>query len=359
MSLLNDALRQAEQRQNKPQVSAAYTGQTAEAKSGSRAVPVLIVLLVLALLAAGVAWWLLAKNSAEPTLEATETVAQSEPVQPQPIKPAEPEPVAAPEPAATIAEPVTVEAPKPEPAVKVAEAPKQPEPVAAAPAPKKEPQPEVRPEPQQEVEVAAEEPAPVAQVKQSRETPQAIDLRTSRELQRLLASGDNVAAENMLTRVTESQPAPNSREIFAREMLVQGMAGRALEWLPQSLASEYAGLRLLRARALLEQGNLDTAVATLQSRVPPVADGIEYRVTLATLLQQAGEAEESAGHWSELIAYDDSRGAWWLGLAIALETGGRTRSAVQAYAQAATLPGLSPSLADYARQRLNALQAGS
>ena len=243
--------------------------------------------------------------------------------------------------------------------MKVAEAPKQPEPVAAAPAPKKEPQPEVRPEPQQEVEVAAEEPAPVAQVKQSRETPQAIDLRTSRELQRLLASGDNVAAENLLTRVTESQPAPNSREIFAREMLVQGMAGRALEWLPQSLAGEHAGLRLLRARALLEQGNLDTAVATLQSRVPPVADGIEYRVTLATLLQQAGEAEESAGHWSELIAYDDSRGAWWLGLAIALETGGRTRSAVQAYAQAATLPGLSPSLADYARQRLNALQAGS
>ena len=359
MSLLNDALRQAEQRQNKPQVSAAYTGQTAEATSGSRAVPVLIVLLVLALLAAGVAWWLLAKNSAEPAVEATETVAQSEPVQPQPIKPAEPEPVAAPEPAATIAEPVTVEAPKPEPAVKVAEAPKQPEPVAAAPAPKTEPQPEVRPEPQQEVAVAAEQPAPVAQVKQSRETPQAIDLRTSRELQRLLASGDNVAAENMLTRVTESQPAPNSREIFAREMLVQGMAGRALEWLPQSLTDEHAGLRLLRARALLEQGNLDTAVATLQSRVPPVADSIEYRVTLATLLQQAGEAEESAGHWSELIAYDDSRGAWWLGLAIALETGGRTRSAVQAYAQAATLPGLSPSLADYARQRLNALQAGS
>ena len=359
MSLLNDALRQAEQRQNKPQVSAAYTGQTAQATGGSRAVPVLIVLLVLALLAAGVAWWLLAKNSAEPTVETTETVAQIEPVQPQPIKPAEPEPVAAPEPAATIAEPVTVAAPKPEPAVKVAEAPKQPEPVAAAPAPKKEPQPEVRPEPQQEVEVAAEEPAPVAQVKQSRETPQAIDLRTSRELQGLLASGDNVAAENLLTRVTESQPAPNSREIFAREMLVQGMAGRALEWLPQSLAGEHAGLRLLRARALLEQGNLDTAVATLQSRVPPVADGIEYRVTLATLLQQAGEAEESAGHWSELIAYDDSRGAWWLGLAIALETGGRTRSAVQAYAQAATLPGLSPSLADYARQRLNALQAGS
>ena len=77
MSLLNDALRQAEQRQNKPQVSAAYTGQTAQTTGGSRAVPVLIVLLVLALLAAGIAWWLLAKNSAGPTIEATETVAPS------------------------------------------------------------------------------------------------------------------------------------------------------------------------------------------------------------------------------------------------------------------------------------------
>ncbi len=77
------------------------------------------------------------------------------------------------------------------------------------------------------------------------------------------------------------------------------------------------------------------------------------------LLQQAGQADEAAGHWSELIAYDDSQATWWLGLAIALETGGRINSAVRAYAQAAVLPGLAPSLADYARERLNALQAGS
>jgi MSHA biogenesis protein MshN len=263
--------------------------------------------------------------------------------------------------------------------VQVAEAPKQPEPVAAAPAPKTEPQPEVRPEPQQVVAVAADavvaekqpdtapeaatpetdKPAPVAQVKQARETPQAIDLRTSRELERLLASGNNTAAEQRLTELTGTQAAPQSREIFAREMLVQGMPGRALNWLPQSVTDDYAGLRLLRARALLEQGGLNQAVATLERRLPPVADAVEYRITLATLLQQAGEAEASAGHWSELIAYDDSRGAWWLGLAIALESGGRTRSAAQAYAQAVALPDLSPSLADYAQQRLNVLQAGS
>lgn len=196
-------------------------------------------------------------------------------------------------------------------------------------------------------------------VKQPRETPEAIDLRTSRELTRLLSSGRIVEAEQLLASLTESQPAPNSREVVARDLLVQGKTERALGWLPTEVTDDYAGLRLLRARALLAQGQLEQAVATLSARVPAVADQPEYRITLATLLQQVGQTEASAGHWAELIAYDDSRPAWWLGLAIALETGGRGRSAAQAYAQAAALPGLSPALADYARERLNALQAGS
>ncbi|MBQ93461.1 MAG: MSHA biogenesis protein MshN, partial [Marinobacter sp.] len=85
---------------------------------------------------------------------------------------------------------------------------------------------------------------------------------------------------------------------------------------------------------------------------------VEYRVTLATLLQQAGRNTEAARHWSALIAEDDSRAAWWVGLAIALETGGEINSAVRAYSEAVQLPGLSPSLADYVRERLKSLQAG-
>ncbi len=218
----------------------------------------------------------------------------------------------------------------------------------------KEPAPTAAPEQASNANQASAEP-----VKQQRETPEAVDLRTSRELSRLLVAGQNTDAERLLTALTDRQAAPRSREVFAREMLVQGMAARALEWLPDVLTNEHVNLRLLKARALLDQGELDVAISTLSASVPAVADQVEYHITLATLLQQAGDADEAAGHWSELIAFDDSKAAWWLGLAIALETGGRYRSAVQAYAQAMTMPGLSASLADYARERLNALQAGS
>ncbi|WP_148312749.1 hypothetical protein [Marinobacter similis] len=115
---------------------------------------------------------------------------------------------------------------------------------------------------------------------------------------------------------------------------------------------------MLRARALLSMGRLNEAVTTLSQDVPPVADNIEYRITLATLTQQAGQNVEAARHWSALIAVDDSQPAWWVGLAIALEAGGQAAGALKAYTQAAQLPGLSPSLADYVRNRMTLLQAG-
>ena len=195
-------------------------------------------------------------------------------------------------------------------------------------------------------------------MKQVRETPEAIDRRVSRELSSLLRSGENREAEQRLQELAATQAATASREVFARQMLVQGMPDRALAWLPLSVTDSDAGLRLLRARALHAKGGLTEALATLENNVPAVNQNVEYRVTLATLLQQAGRNTEAARHWSALIAEDDSRAAWWVGLAIALETGGEINSAVRAYSQAAQLPGLSPSLADYVRERLKSLQAG-
>jgi len=355
MSLLNDALKAAEQRQNRPQISSAYTGQ-AQAQPATRSrLPLVLFLLVIVLAAGGGAWWWLTGQHSEET--------QEEPVPPV-VETSEPEPVESPEPQQAVVEPEPItpveeviepDVPETEPAA-TSTKPEEP----AEPAPEQEPEPRVaEQEPQAE---EPEEPRPeasTASVKQQRETPEAIDRRTSRELEEWLASGRTTEAEQRLTTITANQAAPESREAFAREMLIQQMPSRALEWLPENLTEDYASLRLLRARAQLEQGDLDLAVATLNSQVPPVKNGVEYRITLATLLQQAGKTDESAGHWSELIEYDDSQPTWWLGLAMALDAGGRANSAVRAYAQAVTMPGLSESLANYAKQRLQALQAGS
>lgn len=383
MSLLNEALRAAEQRQQQPQVSAVYTGNSTTAGTGPGGKTALLLVLVsILVLGVGTAWWFVSKGEtvavALTEADVTPAPAPGDPLETQAVAQTRPNTEAASSsavtPPETVARPVLETVVTDEPAVTpepaTIETVEEPVRHLAEPTEQQEPaKPEVAVaekasavEPEPAVAIAEPEPAATpaqTSVKQPRETPEAIDLRTSRELARLLSSGRIVEAEQLLASLTESQPAPNSREVVARDLLVQGKTERALGWLPTEVTDDYAGLRLLRARALLELGQLEQAVATLSARVPAVADQPEYRITLATLLQQAGQTEASAGHWAELIAYDDSRPAWWLGLAIALETGGRSRSAVQAYAQAAALPGLSPALADYARERLNALQAGS
>ncbi|PPK51818.1 MSHA biogenesis protein MshN [Marinobacter persicus] len=374
MSLLNDALKAAEQRQNRPQVSRAYTGQAQGQPPQRSKAPLLAVLLAVVLAGVGVGWWVMGQPLAEPPRQAA-AEAPVPTVRPEPVVevPKEKPKAAAPQPEPEPIQPVAqLTKPAPEPEAKT------PEPVGV----KQETQEAVAPEPEPESpRLNSDQPAEqVADtksisvtsdaetklqdrahnpVKQPRETPQAIDRRASRDLEQLLARGRTTEAEQRLTELTARQPAPQSREVFARQMLVQQMPARALGWLPQSLASDHANLRLLRARAQLELGSLKQAVATLRSQVPAVDAFPDYRVTLATLLQQAGEPEAAAAHWSELIEYQNNQPSWWFGLAMALDAAGQANSAARAYVQAAAMPGLSERLASYAKQRIQALQAGS
>ena len=380
MSLLNDALRAAEQRQNRPEVAAAYAGQSQSRGRPRSGLWAVVLLFAAGLVGASVFWFMTRTGSEERPVEVIASPApktimappidqdavteksstdsqsvdggqetiepavsgnENEPVSQLPPAP-EPSAVVQPEPNAMEAAETVVSEPAPEPVRRQASEPEGAvsEPVVA------------------ESKPAQETEAPTPSVKQVRETPEAIDRRVSRELASLLRSGDTLEAEQKLQELAATQAAIASREVFARQMLVQEMPDRALAWLPESVTNGDAGLRLLRARALHAKGRLPDAITALELSVPAVRQNVEYRVTLATLLQQAGRNTEAARHWSALIAEDDSRAAWWVGLAIALETGGEINSAVRAYSEAVQLPGLSPSLADYVRERLKSLQAG-
>ncbi|MBZ2170201.1 tetratricopeptide repeat protein [Marinobacter sp. F4216] len=373
MSLLNDALRAAEQRQNRPEGVAAYTGQPGVQPARPWRLPVAV--LAIAAVAAG-GYMLLDREQNVPS-----GVMEASPV----VVPPAQERVASDEAKANVAP-----TPRPEQEAMVVsdQVVSSESPAQARPSPEQEPEIEVarvKPPVPARREVAAADEASLSNVnkpetdetktresavasqdseaaqttvKQVRETPEAIDRRVSRELERLLRAGDSRQAEQKLVELASGQAAPVSREVFARAMLLQQQPDRALRWLSDSEVSAYPALRLLRARALLTTGDLSGAVGSLREQVPPVPSHIEYRVTLATLLQQAGDSEEAARHWTALISVDDSRAAWWVGLAIALESRGELASAARAYGQAAQLPGLSPSLADYVRERLETLQAG-
>lgn len=385
MSLLNDALKAAEQRQGKPAPSA-YLGGNGAATTGKRA-PLRLLLILVTLLAMAVAAWHYLWPAVGSNGE--RDVGDSQPAQPEgspdsPGGPVNEESVPAvevaavePEDSRTTGEPLTEAAtrqpPEPVPtednvmdepreqSVAVNQADQEQatdtsqadEPARVADADKDQAQSR-EPEP----EAAPEEPVAASDIKQARQSPEQRDRELAKRIKAQLAQGDITVAEQSLQEITAGQAAPASRYAFARGVLARGDVGRALTWAPADLAARYPELRLIRARAQLAGGDLDLAVATLQRAVPAVKDQVEYRVTLATLLQQQGQSDQAANHWAELIAWDSGRAPWWVGLAIALEGRGDTSGATRAYRQAAALPGLAPSLADYVRQRLQQLGAG-
>ena len=383
MSLLNNALREAEERQRRPGVTGAYTGAVQQSRGGQRWIIVLVFLIAVGLVGAGIYWFAVAapssvavERNAVPDIDAQgqierPAVASENVAEPQPIVEAQ---QPAPE-LARIGTPQTMEIAE---AVVPDEPPKRESvPASAAPEPKEPPpdtrtsnaaQPEAaQPEPPNEQAAPSLRPAADAEeqkseqaatVKTAPKSPRAVDRQTAKELETLIVSGRMVAAERRLAGLIQTQAAPRSRLAVARALVIDGEIARALNWLPEDAAAGDAALRMLRARAQHADGQLDAAVATLETNVPAVSEQPAYRVTLATLLQQQGQGQEAAAHWAELIAWDDSRAPWWVGLAIALEDQGEIRGATRAYQQAAGLPGLSPSLADYVRRRLQSLRAG-
>lgn len=367
MSLLNNALREADERRHRPQVTGAYTGAVQQGGKRKPWFAVLAVLVMLGLAAAAFYWFTMATPATDrlqtPAVSSdgngeverpAEAVSEPRPsVQPQAQQTPPETGVASPQ----VAAPQAVEPQAAEPEIEpvprerpIAPAPSQVSEARTAPA---EPAQQAAPVP--EPEAAAE---PAAVVKSTPQSPEAIDRQAAKALEQLITEGRMIEAERRLASLTRSQSAPQSRFAVARALLVAGDIQRALDWLPEEEAAADAGLRMLRARAQHAKGNLDAAVTTLKSNVPTVAASPEYRVTLATLLQQQGQSRQAAAHWAELIAWDDSRAPWWVGLGIALEAQGENRSANRAYQQAAALPGLPSSLADYVRRRLQALGAG-
>ncbi|MCL7945992.1 hypothetical protein [Marinobacter sp. ATCH36] len=363
MSLLNDALRAAEQRQSRPAAPGAYAGGQHQPRNGRPMLLMVVVVLALIIAVLG-GYWVFANNTSpqpmtvesEPTpdraVQRDVAVVVDEKPENEPVQELTP----APQPEVAEPEPIKKPAPAPEPEIAEPQV-SEPEPAVVTSSPVEEKTGKQEPI-TAEVEEAQPEEVSTAGVKQVPETPAATDRSTARQLERLVADGNTTDAERGLAALTQKQQAPRSRYVVARALLVDGKQNQALGWLPEEVTAGHPRLRLLRARAQHANNDLADAVDTLSANVPPVEGHAEYRVTLATLLQQQGDNTEAARHWAELIAWDDSQGPWWVGLAIALEAQGEQAGAARAYRQAADLPGLPRSLADYVQQRLQALRAG-
>ncbi|MFE8072918.1 hypothetical protein QQM79_17805 [Marinobacteraceae bacterium S3BR75-40.1] len=390
MSLLNDALRDLEQRggdASQPQVPPGLRGGGARGRtSGGKGKYLVIGLLAVAVVAVavwlGVRYWnasdqpvaqrepLIIEPKPQPKPEpvasasaAEQSVVQSPAQQPEPV--AEVEAVAEPaqvEPVTTAAESKPVD-PKPQPiaateapATKKAEthttstspaaAPAQTQPVAQAHTPA---------QPKTQAPAAAKAASESNEIERAPVSPAARDAALARELEQHLAQGQVAAAEQQLQAAGADRALPRSRAVMARYLLQRGAYEQAERWLPERWAREYAELRLLRSRLALARGQTDQAIQWLAMELPEAAEYPGYLATLAALYQRAGEYADAGALWAALLEQNDEVADWWAGLGIALDAQGRNQAARSAYTQALNLPGLRPALNQYAQQRLTAL----
>lgn len=185
-------------------------------------------------------------------------------------------------------------------------------------------------------------------------TPQERERQLTREIEQLLDQGnERLAAERLQRHLLLDSDAPRARAAMGSHYMRQGRLDEARGWLPERVAELYPELRMLRARLALADGSRERALEWLVSDIPSVERYSDYHAMKATLYQQLDQPGEAVRVWGRLLETDDARGAWWAGLGIALESMGRRESAQSAYMQAALLPDLPDALRDYVEQRLS------
>lgn len=363
MSLINQMLRDLEQRQagarhqNDP-----FRGLTSTPGQRTSRLPLLVLGALVIVLAGGLGylWWDRGREPAPEPAPIATTNADPAPTAPVvPPSPAVAEPAVPP---VVQAEPAPAPTPVPPPA-EVASVPSATPPSPVAPKPQTAPKPAAKPRPKPAPAAEAPSPAPEPESAPVTKTMRALTPRQQaaaacQQGYAALRDGRKAEAEALFKQALEHDAGySEAREALAGLWLAAGrwVEARGLLEEGSRLHPDNARFRFYLSRVRLQQGEAQGALAVLEEGLSQVQPDGDYLATAAALHQRLGNPVLSAERYQQALALDGRQGAWWLGLAIALEATGKGGDAAQAFRRALET-GLDPKLAAYARERIEALR---
>lgn len=122
----------------------------------------------------------------------------------------------------------------------------------------------------------------------------------------------------------------------------------------------HAPFALVASRLQLERGDVQAALATLETYEDVGRANPDYVATLAGVLQRAGRHGEAADRYQIAIAAGNPRATWFMGRAISLRELGRAAEARTSFQQAMDTGSLAPEVQVYVEKQIAALRtAGS
>jgi tetratricopeptide (TPR) repeat protein len=147
------------------------------------------------------------------------------------------------------------------------------------------------------------------------------------------------------------------REYLIALYLEQGNATEAEKIITDGLRinPDYPPFVKLEARLMMERGELNQAIALLEKKPPTISEFPDYHALLAALYQRTNQVSAASSLYKQLLALEPSNAKWWVGLGVALEADGNRTEAYEAFSNANTIGGLSPTLKAYLETRLNTL----
>lgn len=199
-------------------------------------------------------------------------------------------------------------------------------------------------------------PQPVKAVTET--SPEERDTLAVQEALRLIANNQASAAFAALDRALRDNPgAHQTRETYAKLMLNQGDHLFASELIEAglALAPNHSGFKKVKARLLIGAGDIGAAVDLLVSRAPQVSSDLEYHEILASAQLASRDYRGAVLSYTSLVQQDQSQGRWWYGFAAAQDALGNATAARQAYNRAVEKPNLSASLRRRSQERLSRL----
>ncbi|WP_440876249.1 tetratricopeptide repeat protein [Thalassotalea sp. PLHSN55] len=174
--------------------------------------------------------------------------------------------------------------------------------------------------------------------------------------EKVLAENNVEKAEQLFEDILMLQPEHKQ----ARKKLAALWFGRqayqsAINVLSQgiSLDPNDSDFRLMSARIYLKVGKVKAALNTLS--VLPDTPNKEYQLLLANVAQQSENFDLAINAYKHLLTIEPNNSRWWLGLAIAYDSNSQFEQASLAYQSALELGDLSASSSDFAQQRLQEL----
>lgn len=365
MSIINQMLRDLDARQASAQERAGLPSglRTLPPEPQRRAQP--LGLLVIGLIVGAAAAGFFARQSAPPPVTHAEKAAapQSAPVSAvPPAAPAETPVITAPapSPSAAAAAPAEV-APPPQPAPAPTAHPKPaaaekpnipvPAPIAKpiAPPPSASTADEARPASPATGPVATKSTAPAmgeARIDKQPKTAPTHELAEAeyRKGMQAASQGDQAAALPVLRHALELEP----QHAKARQALLAVLANLRQWEEVKRVAQEGLSLEpsrtpwaTLLARLQYEEGDVETALKTLEEHDAHAANDADFHALFAFMLQKRQRQSEAVPHYQAALRLRPNEGRWWYGLGLALDALGRSEEARAAFAKArdtGTLP---------------------